>query len=78
MDRDSLLKFLGNFDKIEIPAKKYARIGQSFSSCWSMNGENIISNQEEDVYGGGYMFTDGIGKISETLLKNLLKGLKLS
>lgn len=39
------MKFLGDFEAIEIPAKKYARIGQSFSSCWSMDGLGIISNK---------------------------------
>lgn len=47
--RDEVLNFLGNFDDIYIPAKKYARIGQSFSSSWTYDGVNFKSKIIDDV-----------------------------
>jgi hypothetical protein len=35
LQREQVLSFLGSFDHIEIPAKKAARIGQSFSASWT-------------------------------------------
>lgn len=33
--REQILSFLGNFDSIDNPAKKAARIGQAFSASWT-------------------------------------------
>lgn len=41
MTRQSILKFLGNFDNIPIAAKKAARIGQALSSSYWYNSENV-------------------------------------
>jgi hypothetical protein len=36
-----IISFLGDFDSIDIPAKKAARIGQSFSASWTFDGTPI-------------------------------------
>jgi hypothetical protein len=33
--REQILSFLGNFDSIDNPARKAARIGQAFSASWT-------------------------------------------
>ena len=59
-------------------AKKYARIGQSFSTSWSQSGREVIVKKIEDVEGNGYLFTDGIGQISNDLLQKYVDSLKTS
>jgi hypothetical protein len=39
MTQESILSFLGDFNKIPIPAKKAARIGQAFSSSYHYNSQ---------------------------------------
>lgn len=68
LKRDYILNFLGNFDAIENPAKKAARIGQSFSASWTYDASKIVCEDIPDVDSQGYLFTDGIGKISAHLL----------
>lgn len=41
MTQVSILGFLGDFDKIAIPAKKAARIGQAFSSSYHFNSQEV-------------------------------------
>jgi hypothetical protein len=41
MTQKSILRFLGDFSKITIAAKKAARIGQAFSSSFWFNSQNI-------------------------------------
>lgn len=62
---------MGVFDKIGNPAKKAARIGQAFSASWTyLCKENEIKELTiPDEYSSkGYMYTDGIGKISANLI----------
>ena len=72
MTRQSILKFLGNFDNIPIAAKKAARIGQALSSSYWYNSANVKSIVEkDDVSAKGYLYTDGIGKISKELFNDI-------
>ena len=41
LNREIVLSFLGNFSEIENPAKRAARIGQSFSASWTYDGSKI-------------------------------------
>ena len=69
--RQQVLSFLGNFDNIDNPAKRAARIGQAFSSSWTFQckpGEIQELILDDDYSPKGYMYTDGIGKFSEDLL----------
>jgi hypothetical protein len=64
-----VLKVLGNFDEIRIPAKCAARIGQNFTDT-----NDTIDLQPESVgelplvTRNGYDFGDGVGTISKDLL----------
>lgn len=41
LQRSYILSFLGNFDSIEKPARRAARIGQSFSASWTYDASKI-------------------------------------
>ena len=80
LDREQVLSFLGNFDKIKNPAKKAARIGQAFSASWTYlckDGEIKESQIDDDRSTKGYLYTDGIGKISADLLERISLRLKI-
>ncbi len=56
------------------PAKKSARIGQSFSSSWTFTGLAVKNEKKEkDILTPkeGFNFTDGIGKISKNLIDKI-------
>lgn len=67
-----ILKELGDFTNIRIPAKCAARIGQNFTDT-----NATIDLQETDVgelamvQRGGYDFSDGVGTISRELLRRV-------
>lgn len=68
MTQESILRFLGDFSKITVAAKKAARIGQAFSSSYCYNSQNIKAFiYEDDISEMGFKYTDGIGKISKDL-----------
>jgi RNA-dependent RNA polymerase len=70
---------LGSFDEIENPAKRAARIGQSFSASWTFDASKIKYKEEADILTeNGYNFTDGIGKISKDLVNSISLELKLT
>jgi len=63
---------LGSFDDIENPAKRAARIGQSFSASWTYSAEKIKYKVEDDIRSANnFLFTDGIGKISKDLINSI-------
>jgi hypothetical protein len=67
LKREQVLSFLGDFSKIDNPAKKAARIGQAFSSSWAYlckAGEIKEKIIHDDSSYKGYLYNDGIGKIS--------------
>lgn len=70
---------MGNFDEIENPAKRAARIGQSFSSSWTYDASKIKYKIENDLKSErNFIFTDGIGKISKDLINSISLKLGLS
>ena len=63
---------MGNFSEIENPAKRAARIGQSFSASWTYDGSKIKTKEEPDIMSeNNFNFTDGIGKISRDLVESI-------
>lgn len=50
LERREILQFLGEFNNIDNPAKKAARIGQSFSSSWTYVASNIKHTVIRDTY----------------------------
>ncbi|XP_064476714.1 uncharacterized protein LOC135390766 isoform X2 [Ornithodoros turicata] len=81
----SIRKWMGEFDGIRNVAKKMARMGQCFSSTEetvkiplkSKMVENVpdILRGKHPVSGEPYVFSDGIGMISPSLLGKVLKSL---
>lgn len=70
---------MGSFDEIENPAKRAARIGQSFSASWTYDASKIKYKEENDIKSeNGFLFTDGIGKISKDLINSISLRLGLS
>ena len=70
--RDYIISFLGNFSKIDNPAKRAARIGQSFSASWTYNSKDITDVEIHDERSeAGHLYTDGIGKISADLIEKM-------
>jgi RNA-dependent RNA polymerase len=68
MTQRSILRFLGDFSKITVAAKKAARIGQAFSSSFWFNSQSVNALVvKDDVSENGFKYTDGIGKISKDL-----------
>ncbi|XP_050222842.1 probable RNA-dependent RNA polymerase 1 [Mercurialis annua] len=69
-------KWIGNFQGIRNVAKYAARLGQSFgSSTKTLNVSRaeleIIADIEVETRGTKYLFSDGIGKISESFAKRV-------
>ncbi|KAI9048250.1 hypothetical protein LZ554_008045 [Drepanopeziza brunnea f. sp. 'monogermtubi'] len=70
-DRD-IIGGLGNFTLIRSPAKCAARIGQAFSDTRIvMNIDPLIVRNIEDIKRNGYVFSDGCGTISLSLLQKI-------
>ena len=70
-------RWMGNFSGIRSPAKYCARLGQCFSTTRAINGARVEIKELRDVKvkhvsrsgTAEYIFTDGVGKISEFLAK---------
>ena len=65
-----LIKDLGNFNAIRSPAKSAARVGQ----CFSDTTESIRFHDAveiSDIERNGRCFTDGVGKISLSALRQV-------
>ncbi|KAF2762064.1 RdRP-domain-containing protein [Pseudovirgaria hyperparasitica] len=78
----TIIKWLGNFDKIRSPARCAARIGQAFSEtplAVSLTDNSIKTRQIPDVSvrtdGVERVFSDGVGLISQTALELIHKAL---
>ena len=59
--------WMGDFDRIPYVALYAARLGQCFSTTRAIIGTNTIVKEVEDEKRSGYVFTDGVGKISPFL-----------
>ncbi|XP_064986521.1 probable RNA-dependent RNA polymerase 1 [Musa acuminata AAA Group] len=78
---DNIREWMGDFSKIKNVAKYAARLGQSFSSSTeTLSVERNEINFIPDVEHAGYVFSDGIGKISSEFAKKVATkcGLKSS
>lgn len=80
---DSIRKWMGDFDNIRNVAKCAARMGQSFSSSRQTSNVQehevlIIPDIEVSTDGIKYCFSDGIGKISLPLAKQIANKCGLS
>jgi RNA-dependent RNA polymerase len=58
---------MGNFTHIKVVAKYAARLGQCFSTTRAITGSRIVINAIHDVERDGWVFTDGVGKMSKFL-----------
>jgi len=69
---ESIRKWMGNFTDIKNPAKYAARLGQCFSATYPpvpLDIRKILI--EEDIVHNGFIFSDGIGRISMSLAAKL-------
>jgi RNA-dependent RNA polymerase len=68
--------WMGDFmDTVKIPAKCAARMGQCFSS--TVQTSTLAPGEYQmipDVERNGFVFSDGVGQISEQLLREVLSG----
>lgn len=58
---------MGNFNEIPYVAQYAARLGQCFSTTRAIIGTKTTVKEVEDAERNGYVFTDGVGKISPFL-----------
>lgn len=75
---ESILKSLGDFQEIRIPAKCAARIGQAFSETpYAVPLADINVRYIDDVKNadGSRVFSDGVGTISQAALTKVWKSL---
>lgn len=68
---------LGSFDHIRTVAKFGARLGQCFSTTWSIKIRPVVV-KIPDVMRNGYCFTDGVGKLSKLMAQMAADELGLS
>ncbi|KAL9600633.1 MAG: hypothetical protein Q9219_003066 [cf. Caloplaca sp. 3 TL-2023] len=59
--------WMGDFDEIPYVAQYAARLGQCFSTTRAIIGTKTTIREIEDEERNGYVFTDGVGKISPFL-----------
>lgn len=70
----ALIKSLGDFSSIRVPAKCAARIGQAFSDTTSaIQVDPKIVSQTPDIENGDRNFTDGCGTVSKPVWMRLQK-----
>lgn len=77
---EEIIQGLGKFHD-KIPAKKAARIGQSFSASFPVVLEDmenkLIIKEENDLGNGKTVYSDGIGRISQDLIDQICVERKL-
>ncbi|KAK9729654.1 hypothetical protein K7432_000167 [Basidiobolus ranarum] len=72
IDVDFIRSWMGDFSEIKNVAKHAARMGQCFSSTRPVKTLKKEQIQEiPDVIRNGYLFSDGVGKISMSLAKEI-------
>ena len=82
LDARSIIPLLGDFSKILSPAKCAARIGQTFtetvnSIAVDTSHVTIAKDIKTCVGGRERIFSDGVGTLSHSLLRKILKGYAL-
>ena len=73
----SIRQWMGFFDDIKIVAKYAARLGQCFSTTRAITGTPITVLELGDVQHRGYVFTDGVGRMSPFIAKMITLELDL-
>ncbi|XP_054711040.1 uncharacterized protein LOC129220635 [Uloborus diversus] len=78
---DTIRKWMGDFSRIRNVAKYMARMGQCFSTSeeavqLELSNENVIELEEVKSADGKYVFSDGIGMISQDLAEEVKKDLE--
>ncbi|KAJ5306292.1 hypothetical protein N7508_005307 [Penicillium antarcticum] len=63
----SIRAWMGQFSHIRNVAKYAARLGQCFSTTRAFSSTNVDVARCEDIVRNGYLFSDGVGKISKFL-----------
>ena len=74
---DHIREWMGDFTQIRTVAKYAARIGQCFSTTRAIGGTKVQVKEILDVKRDDFNFTDGVGKISESLAKLVAAELRL-
>ncbi|EEQ35243.1 RNA-directed RNA polymerase Rdp1 [Microsporum canis CBS 113480] len=59
--------WMGHFSDIKIVAKHAARLGQCFSATKAVTGCPVIVQEIDEIERNGYIFSDGVGRISNFL-----------
>ncbi|KAL8725364.1 MAG: hypothetical protein Q9181_006444 [Wetmoreana brouardii] len=67
--------WMGDFDEIPYVAQYAARLGQCFSTTRAIIGTKPKDEEVEDVERNGYIFTDGVAKISPFLAQFIMSEL---
>jgi RNA-dependent RNA polymerase len=74
---DDIRQWMGDFTSIKVVAKYAARLGLCFSTTRAIHSNRTKVSMIKDVERNGYCFTDGIGKISESLSSKIATELSL-
>ncbi|KAI9820931.1 MAG: hypothetical protein M1826_000806 [Phylliscum demangeonii] len=75
---DDIKRWMGHFSHIRSVALYAARLGQCFSTTRAINGTRVQVREIADVVRNHHNFTDGVGKISESLAKIVAGELRLN
>ncbi|KAL9590648.1 MAG: hypothetical protein Q9203_000573 [Teloschistes exilis] len=70
--------WMGDFDEIPYVAQYAARLGQCFSTTRAVIGTKPKDAEVEDVERNGYVFTDGVSKISQSLAQFIISELGIA
>ncbi|KAL8661349.1 MAG: hypothetical protein Q9202_005651 [Teloschistes flavicans] len=70
--------WMGDFDEIPYVAQYAARLGQCFSTTRAVIGTKPRDEEVEDVERNGYVFTDGVSKISQYLAHFIISELGIA
>lgn len=74
----SIRDWMGYFKEIKIVAKHASRLGQCFSTSRAVGNVQVDIKELEEVRNNDFVFTDGVGKISEFLARMAAEELGLS
>ncbi|KAF2724692.1 RdRP-domain-containing protein [Polychaeton citri CBS 116435] len=69
--------WMGKFDKIRVVAKYCSRLGQCFSTTRAITSSGVRLVRIPDIKRNGFIFTDGVGKISVFLAQMIAQELNL-
>lgn len=69
--------WMGHFSDIKEIAKHAARLGQCFSTTRAVTGCPVQIREIEDIERNGYIFSDGVGRISRFLAQMIMSEFKI-